>query len=43
MESNNNKQTRSLNALENFIKTSLDAKIQQSCDINPEAKLLSLF
>ena len=38
-----NKQERSLNALENFLKTPLDAKLQQSCDINPEAKLLSLF
>ncbi len=43
MELNNNQQERSLKALENFLKTPLDVKLQQSCDINPEAKLLTLF
>ena len=38
-----NKQERSLKGLENFLKTSLDAKLQQSRKTNPEAKLLTLF
>ena len=39
----NNKQLRSLKALENFINTSLDTKLQDSCNSNPKAKLLKLF
>ena len=43
MQLNNNKQERSLKALENFLKTPLETKLQQSCNSNSEAKLLTLF
>ena len=39
----NNKQARSLKALEDFINTPLDTKLQESCNSNPEAKLLKFF
>ncbi len=39
----NNKKMRSLKALENFIYTPLDTKLQESCNGNSQAKLLKLF
>ncbi|MEM8830978.1 MAG: phenylacetate--CoA ligase family protein, partial [Cyanobacteria bacterium P01_G01_bin.19] len=42
MESEN-KQTQSIEALQNFINTSLETKLWQACETNLETKVLNLY